>query len=109
MRSAAFYYRRPVKYLGVVGVTPLLPQGDQEAQNLSTSSAVSICQHLPGLVQQQVAVCQDHPDAIKSVSAGARRGITECQYQFRHERWNCTTTHEDPDVPFGHIIKRGTL
>ncbi|CAL4064453.1 unnamed protein product, partial [Meganyctiphanes norvegica] len=95
-------------YLGVVGVTPLLPQGDQEMQqNVSTSSAVSICQHLPGLVQQQVAVCQSHPDTIKSVSAGARRGISECQYQFRNERWNCTT-NSDVDVPFGSTLNRGS-
>ncbi|XP_042883869.1 protein Wnt-16-like [Penaeus japonicus] len=94
-------------YLGVVGVTPLLPQGDQEVQNVSTSSAVSICQHLPGLVQQQVAVCQSNPDTIKSVSAGARRGINECQYQFRNERWNCTTG-VDLDVPFGYTLKRGS-
>ncbi|XP_047482319.1 protein Wnt-16-like [Penaeus chinensis] len=94
-------------YLGVVGVTPMLPQGDQEVQNVSTSSAVSICQHLPGLVQQQVAVCQSNPDTIKSVSAGARRGINECQYQFRNERWNCTTG-VDLDVPFGDTLKRGS-
>ncbi|XP_064088505.1 protein Wnt-16-like isoform X2 [Macrobrachium nipponense] len=94
-------------YLGVVGVTPLLPQGDQEVQNVSTSSAVSICQHLPGLVQQQVAVCQSNPDTIKSVSAGARRGINECQNQFKNERWNCTTGG-DVDMPFGYTIKRGS-
>nr|XP_053642378.1 protein Wnt-16-like [Cherax quadricarinatus] len=94
-------------YLGVVGVTPLLPQGDQEVQNVSTSSAMSICQHLPGLVQQQVAVCQSHPDTIRSVSDGARLGINECQYQFRNERWNCTTGG-DLDVPFGYTIKRGS-
>ncbi|XP_069178063.1 protein Wnt-16 isoform X2 [Procambarus clarkii] len=94
-------------YLGVVGVTPLLPQGDQEVHNFSTSSAISICQHLPGLVQQQVAVCQSHPDTIRSVSDGARLGINECQYQFRNERWNCTTGG-DLDVPFGYTIKRGS-
>ncbi|XP_076058535.1 protein Wnt-7b-like [Oratosquilla oratoria] len=93
-------------YLGVVGVTPLLPQGDQEYNNVSTSSAVSICQHLPGLVQQQIAVCQTHPDTIKSVSIGARLGIDECQYQFRNERWNCSTGPED--LPFGYTIKRGS-
>ncbi|XP_042239429.1 protein Wnt-16-like [Homarus americanus] len=99
------------RYLGVVGVTPLLPQGDQEVQNVSTSSAMSICQHLPGLVQQQVAVCQSHPDTIRSVSDGARLGINECQYQFRNERWNCTTKSgpgSDLDVPFGDTIKRGS-
>ncbi|XP_071514351.1 protein Wnt-16-like [Panulirus ornatus] len=95
-------------YLGVVGVTPLLPQGDQEVQNVSTASAMSICNHLPGLVQQQVAVCQSHPDTIRSVSDGARLGINECQFQFRNERWNCTTTGEDLDVPFGYTIKRGS-
>ncbi|XP_045117622.1 protein Wnt-16-like isoform X3 [Portunus trituberculatus] len=94
-------------YLGMVGVTQLLPQGDQEVQNVSTATAVSICQHLPGLVQQQVAVCQNHPDAIRSVSDGARLGINECQYQFRNERWNCTTG-ADIDYPFGFTLRRGS-
>lgn len=90
-----------------MGVAPLVPQGDQYIGNVTTTTALNVCHHLPGLVQQQVSVCQSHPDTLSSISDGARLGISECQYQFRKERWNCTTTYTDPEVPFGNVIKKG--
>jgi hypothetical protein len=65
-----------------------------------------VCSSLPGLVAQQVEVCIQHPNTIRSVSDGARRGIQECQYQFRNERWNCTTRNDEQSV-FGYILERG--
>ena len=59
----------------------------------------------------QIAVCQNHPDAIRSVSAGAKRGISECQHQFRHERWNCSQAPlpqlAPAPPPFSSTIRRG--
>lgn len=69
------------------------------------AAAAVICKSIPGLVAQQVEVCQHFPDTITSVADGARRGIQECQYQFRHERWNCSTS-EDQSV-FGYSLQRG--
>ncbi|XP_066995043.2 protein Wnt-16 [Anabrus simplex] len=103
------YYR----YLGVVGVTPTLQQHQPahpgpgtEVEDPELAQAKALCSSLPGLNEQQVAVCIQHPDNIRSVSDGARRGIQECQYQFRNERWNCTTRDHEEDV-FG-ILSRGS-
>ncbi|XP_046985609.1 protein Wnt-16-like isoform X2 [Schistocerca americana] len=98
-------------YLGVVGVTPTPGPAQPSAGEVQADSplteARALCSSLPGLVQQQVAECVDKPGAIHSVSDGARRGIQECQYQFRNERWNCTTKNDEQSV-FGNILKRGS-
>uniref|UniRef100_T1ITD0 Protein Wnt n=1 Tax=Strigamia maritima TaxID=126957 RepID=T1ITD0_STRMM len=71
-----------------------------------SSSAVGIrivCDNIPGLVRRQRILCQRHPNAMLSVSEGARIGISECQYQFRHHRWNCSTLERDASV-FGKVL-----
>ena len=60
----------------------------------------------PGLVNQQIEVCQKFPQKIFSISVGARTGILECHYQFRFERWNCTTNAGYESV-FGHMLDKG--
>ncbi|XP_055706947.1 protein Wnt-1-like [Phlebotomus papatasi] len=37
-------------------------------------------------------LCSISNKAIEIVVRGARIGLEECQYQFRHSRWNCTAT-----------------
>lgn len=100
-------------YLGSSGLSvlqPLDPNGsltgpDQQQMDL-TPSAKAICAALPGLVSRQIQVCQAHPNTIHSVSDGARKGIQQCQYQFRNERWNCTT--KDDQNVFGSTLDRGS-
>ena len=43
---------------------------------------------------------------MPSVAEGAHVGITECQWQFRGRRWNCTTVDGDNTV-FGKVIEYG--
>ncbi|KAK2725207.1 protein Wnt-4-like [Artemia franciscana] len=104
-------------YLGVAGVSPLIDQdmgmgsspesvADQHQSDISVSYAHSVCAALPGLVSRQIEVCQTHPNAIQSVSHGARKAIHQCQYQFRNERWNCTAI-EDKRI-FENTIERGS-
>uniref|UniRef100_A0A3Q4GLI4 Protein Wnt n=1 Tax=Neolamprologus brichardi TaxID=32507 RepID=A0A3Q4GLI4_NEOBR len=50
-----------------------------------------ICDNIPGLVNKQRQLCQRHPDLMQSISEGAKEWIKECQHQFRHHRWNCST------------------
>ncbi|KAM9328103.1 protein Wnt-16 [Pholidichthys leucotaenia] len=58
------------------------------------------------LSPKQRELCRRKPFLLPSVRDGARLGVTECQSQFRHERWNCSTREEPP--VFGHELTSGT-
>nr|CAD7410632.1 unnamed protein product [Timema cristinae] len=111
MKSCDWLLAYDVTYLGLVGVTSPVqrhqPLPGPELEDPEVAEARAVCGALPGLVAQQVQVCLKHPGSLRSVSDGARRGIQECQYQFRNERWNCTTQNEEHNV-FGHIMERGS-
>ena len=64
-----------------------------------------ICDNIPGLVNKQRQLCQRHPDLMQSISEGAKEWIKECQHQFRHHRWNCSTLDRDHTV-FGRVMLR---
>lgn len=49
------------------------------------------CANLP-LTNKQKEICKKKPYLLPSIKDGARLGIAECQTQFKHERWNCSTT-----------------
>lgn len=66
-----------------------------------------ICDNIPGLVSRQRQLCQRYPDIMRSVGEGAREWIRECQHQFRHHRWNCTTLDRDHTV-FGRAMLRSS-
>lgn len=51
------------------------------------------CANLP-LTHKQKDLCKRKPHLLQSIKDGARIGIAECQTQFEHERWNCSTTKE---------------
>ncbi|XP_046439719.1 protein Wnt-16-like [Daphnia pulex] len=95
---------------GLAAGGPDLHQMDQHNQQsnqmVTQGSARAICAALPGLVSRQIQVCQAHPNTIQSVSDGARKGIEQCQHQFRNERWNCTT--KDDQNVFGATLERGS-
>lgn len=54
-----------------------------------------MCSKLHGLTPGQRRVCRRYQDHMPAVGAGAKQGITECQYQFRSRRWNCTVTGDE--------------
>ncbi|XP_022184533.2 protein Wnt-16 isoform X2 [Nilaparvata lugens] len=99
-------------YLGVTGVGPPMQRnpaaGGPETDDAETAEAKAVCSAIPGLVAQQVDVCLDHPDTIRSVADGARRAIDECQHQFRNERWNCSTGGTEDQSVFGYVLERGS-
>lgn len=64
-----------------------------------------ICDNIPGLVNDQRQLCQRHPDLMQVIGNGAKEWITECQHQFRHHRWNCSTMDRDHTV-FGKVMLR---
>ena len=65
------------------------------------------CAEVPGLVSPQIEVCKNNPESLLCISDGARIGISECKFQFRNERWNCTTNTNY--TVFGDVLRKGKL
>ncbi|XP_023810900.1 protein Wnt-7a isoform X1 [Oryzias latipes] len=65
-----------------------------------------ICNKIPGLAPRQRTICQSRPDAIIVMGEGVQMGIRECQFQFRHGRWNCSALGER--TVFGRELKVGS-
>lgn len=64
-----------------------------------------ICNKIPGLAPRQRTICQSRPDAIIVIGEGVQMGINECQFQFRHGRWNCSALGER--TVFGKELRVG--
>ncbi|XP_054257211.1 protein Wnt-5b-like [Macrosteles quadrilineatus] len=64
------------------------------------------CGQTPGLSPGQSKLCHLYQDHMPGVGRGARAGIDECQYQFRHRRWNCSIVHDS--TVFGPVVKIGS-
>ena len=54
----------------------------------------SICRKSRTIGGKQHEICQKQPEIVREVANGARMSIQECQVQFSHRRWNCSTTHK---------------
>lgn len=67
--------------------------------------AQPLCSQLAGLSQGQKKLCQLYQDHMQYIGEGAKTGIRECQYQFRHRRWNCSTV--DNSSVFGRVMQIG--
>uniref|UniRef100_H2Y6C2 Protein Wnt n=1 Tax=Ciona savignyi TaxID=51511 RepID=H2Y6C2_CIOSA len=65
-----------------------------------------ICGQLEGLSRNQRALCQRYASHMPYVSEGAGIGINECKWQFRGQRWNCSTV--DDSSVFGKVLKIGS-
>nr|NP_001027951.1 Wnt signaling ligand precursor [Ciona intestinalis]AAD52655.1 Wnt-5 protein precursor [Ciona intestinalis]BAE06753.1 Wnt signaling ligand [Ciona intestinalis] len=65
-----------------------------------------ICGQLEGLSRNQRALCQRYANHMAHVSEGAGIGINECKWQFRGQRWNCSTV--DDSSVFGKVLKIGS-
>ncbi|XP_065350335.1 protein Wnt-16-like [Cloeon dipterum] len=106
-------------YLGMSGasISPSsLPQNNPttgprgpEPEDLTgpTVEVRALCSSLPGVTQQQIEICLQHPNLMPVVAAGAAKSIAECKHQFKHERWNCST-QDDQNNLFGTTLERGS-
>ncbi|NP_001164718.1 WntA-like protein [Saccoglossus kowalevskii] len=54
------------------------------------SDVTHYCDSMTWLSQRQRELCLRHPDIIANAERGAEYGHTECQHQFRNQRWNCS-------------------
>ena len=70
-------------------------------------TTIPICQKIRGLTHGQEKLCMLYADHMVHVGNGAQKGISECQYQFRNNRWNCSTI--DHSTVFGPILKIRTV
>jgi hypothetical protein len=89
---------------GLRGVA--LPESTPSGPEARQLEAASLCGALKGLSQGQEKLCQLSHDHMPSVARGAKAGIHECQHQFRHRRWNCSTL--DDETVFGPVLDVGT-
>nr|XP_009300938.1 protein Wnt-2 isoform X1 [Danio rerio] len=83
------------------------PSVDSSWWYIGALGARVICDNIPGLVNKQRQLCQRHPDLMQSIGQGAKEWIRECQHQFRHHRWNCSTLERDHTV-FGRVMLRSS-
>uniref|UniRef100_UPI00358E601F protein Wnt-5a-like isoform X2 n=1 Tax=Myxine glutinosa TaxID=7769 RepID=UPI00358E601F len=65
--------------------------------------AQPLCNQLSGLSQGQRKLCHLYQDHMLYISHGAKTGLSECQFQFRARRWNCSTV--DNTSVFGRLIQ----
>ena len=65
-----------------------------------------MCNTIAGLVSVQRTLCRQNPDVMISIGKGAKLGVEECQYQFKDQRWNCSTVKRDASV-FGKVMRKG--
>jgi len=68
----------------------------------SVGTTSPLCSRIKGLSPGQQKLCMLYTDHMVHVGRGARSGIGECQFQFRHRRWNCSTV--DDTTVFGPVL-----
>jgi wingless-type MMTV integration site family protein 5 len=84
-------------------VSEILPSAPQPHQIYTQEKLKKLpCSQLKGLSKGQTQLCFLYQDHIPHIGRGARLGISECQYQFKNRRWNCSTV--DDSTVFGHIL-----
>ncbi|XP_074629417.1 protein Wnt-1-like isoform X1 [Acropora palmata] len=52
---------------------------------------------------KQQRLCRKYPELVPYIGLGANMSISQCQYQFKHRRWNCSA--QSPENVFGKIVK----
>ncbi|KAL3095631.1 hypothetical protein niasHT_024457 [Heterodera trifolii] len=65
------------------------------------------CVQLKGLSPGQKRICELFKDHMHAIGSGAKQAISECEWQFRYHRWNCSTPQELKEH-IGPIHKKGT-
>ncbi|KAK7907406.1 hypothetical protein WMY93_016018 [Mugilogobius chulae] len=90
-----FFLCLGIVYLKIGGLSSVVALG-----------ASIICNKIPGLAPRQRTICQSRPDAIIVIGEGVQMSINECQFQFRHSRWNCSALGER--TVFGKELRVGS-
>jgi hypothetical protein len=73
-----------------------------------TGSAI-VCNGIPGLTKEQRELCHNNPDVTVAAVKGLETAISECQFQFAWNRWNCSSlTPSSRTQQSNVILQRGT-
>ncbi|XP_013783194.2 protein Wnt-1-like [Limulus polyphemus] len=75
----------------------------EKVLQLNSTTYQNFCKNLHYLVEKQQDLCGLNHNVLITVGQGAKMGIKECQYQFRTNRWNCSTFNGIPNV-FGEVL-----
>ncbi|KAF7637599.1 Protein Wnt [Meloidogyne graminicola] len=94
-----YYYQENNKHYSKQRQLTLSPQ--------IPSVTTTECTELKGLSPGQKRICELFKDHMPAVGNGAKQAISECEWQFRHHRWNCSTPRELKGH-IGPVHKRGT-
>ena len=60
-----------------------------------TFSAEIVCRIFPDFTPEQTNFCMKHPRVASAIAEGIEDGLHECEKQFKHHRWNCTSTYRE--------------
>lgn len=78
------------------------------SKNRDTFISTESCDEMGNrLNRRQVEFCKKNIIVMNSIKTGAVEAVSECQHQFRHRRWNCTTMHFDKSPVFGNSANGG--
>lgn len=66
------------------------------------------CDRLSGLNRRQKRICYNTTETMDAVREGAMMTISECQHQFKTNRWNCPVANNSTNV-FGRIANTGIV
>ena len=108
-------YHRPPRRVGVAAAILYLHVFFFLHRALSSVVALGasiICNRIPGLSPRQRTLCQGHPDAMVAAGEGAKMALSECQHQFRNQRWNCSvvqTASNSLHSPGGYHLSLGRI
>ncbi|KAG1669096.1 Protein Wnt-4 [Nymphon striatum] len=89
--------------LGSLAMLLGMPSTYQSTLELTPTTYKEKCSDLSYLVERQQELCGLSYNILQVVGLGAKMGINECQYQFRNNRWNCSTFMNTSTV-FGGVL-----
>ncbi|XP_013147886.1 PREDICTED: protein Wnt-4-like isoform X1 [Papilio polytes] len=85
-----------------------VPRAPAQAGNSSLETFTTLqkesCHRLEYLVERQKQLCLLSDRVLQVLQTGAGQAVEECQHQFRHSRWNCSTVANSTDI-FGGVLK----
>ncbi|VTJ71314.1 Hypothetical predicted protein [Marmota monax] len=78
-------------YFGLTGREVLTPFPGLGTEAAPAQSGIHLKQcDLLKLSRRQKQLCRREPGLAETLRDAAHLGLLECQFQFRHERWNCS-------------------